>query len=44
MRLQSNYVDHDSPQILSLKYIIKSLLYPFINLYYKLIFHLQKEP
>ena len=40
MRLQSKYVDHDSPQILSIKYIIKSLLYPFINLYYKLIYRI----
>ena len=40
MRMKSKYVYHDRPQTLSIKFIIKSLLYPFINLYYKLLYRI----
>lgn len=40
MKVNSRYVYHDQPQAITIKYIIKVLLYQFINIFYKLLYSL----
>lgn len=40
MGMKSKYVYHDKPRMLSVKFVMKVLLYPVINLYYKLLYRI----